>query len=219
VAEPPLAVGFSFSRGFPEHGRRGPEMLRPEGEREVLVPGLTSTRHLSVAVPRLRQTHGFHRRQVMFRGVTERCVPGVVQQAGEAQDLIAVIEVRFGKPRERFRLRVDQAPETISGEVHDAERVLETVVDRPRVDQRDEAELADVPQALDPGMINDRTLVRGDEDGAVDGVADFVGLGHVRASSAGNRGGVGLVLGMAVWAMGIYKPIDRNSGYDAISAF
>jgi hypothetical protein len=30
---------------------------------------------------------------------------------------------------------------------------------------------------------------------------------------AGELGGVGLVLGMPSWAMGIYKPIDRNWSY------
>ncbi len=126
----------------------------------------------------------------MFRSVAERRVASVMQQASEAQDLITVIEVRFGEACECFRLGLDQAPEAIRSEVHDAERMLEAVVYCAWVDQGDKAELANVPQALDPGMIDDRTLILGDEDGAVDGVADLVGLGHggTFCSAAGSLG-------------------------------
>ena len=99
------------------------------------MPRLTTAGHLPATIPAFRQAYGFDRWQVMFGGVAERRVTRVVQQAGEAQHLIPVIEVRLGESAERLGLGLDQTPEAIGGQVHDAQRVLETVVDGPWVDQ------------------------------------------------------------------------------------
>jgi len=65
--------------------------------------------------------------------------------------------------------------------------MLEAVVHRAGIDQIDEAELADMAQALHPGMIDDLAFDLIDDDGAVDWIADLVGGHHCPGSAFGVR--------------------------------
>lgn len=95
--------------------------------------------------------------------------------------------------------------------------MLEAIVNGSGINETDESELANVPQPLNPRMIQYLSFIFGDEDRAVDGITDFVGLGHsadffqemVINMMITMVIGVGLVPGTTESAMGIYKPIDR----------
>ncbi len=101
-------------------------------------------------------------------------MPDVVQQAGEARHAPGVVEVCGGEIAEARA----QAAEALASQMHHAQGMLEAVVHRAGIDQIDEAELADVAQALHPRMIDDLALNLIDDDGAVDRIADLVGGRH-----------------------------------------
>ena len=86
----------------------------------------------------------------LFEGVRERVVADVVEQSGGQEDadvLVLQLQRRIGlqKPQEK-----------LFGQMVDAERVLEAGVTRPRVDEVDEAELADFAQPLEIPSIHQR---------------------------------------------------------------
>ena len=78
--------------------------------------------------------------------------------------------------------------------MHNAQRMLEAIVNGSGIDQADETELANMSQPLNPRMVQDPPFIFGDEDGAVDGITDFIGLGHSadfpkNVDQDGDRGG------------------------------
>lgn len=64
--------------------------------------------------------------------------------------------------------------EDARGQMHGAERMFESSVARPRIDQVSESELTDPPQALHRPGVQYFPLVRTDLDEIVDGVSNFV---------------------------------------------
>jgi hypothetical protein len=99
-------------------------------------------------------------------------MPNVVQKTGKSRQAVGVRKIGG---REVGQLAgIDQALKAGTGEVHHAQGMLEPVVDRPGINEADEAELADVAETLDPRVVDDSALILGDEDGAVDRIADLV---------------------------------------------
>jgi hypothetical protein len=141
-------------------------------QRGVLVRGLAPRRPAAGTVPVLGQGEGLHRRQMRLGGVAERRMADVMEQAGAAGEPVGVVEIAGGDIGEA------QAAEAGAGQVHDAQAVLEAVVHGAGIDQVHEAQLADVPEALHPGMVDDAALGLVDDDRPVDGIADLVGVRH-----------------------------------------
>ena len=108
------------------------------------------------------QLVGRHARQAdVLDRVAERPVPQVVQQ-GRGHEQLGVFH-RHG-PREP--LVVGQLLQQQQGQAIDPQRVLEPRVERRRIDQRDQAQLADFREAAELGRVDD--------------LADAVGQRHVQ---------------------------------------
>ena len=106
----------------------------------------------------------------VLEGMAEWAVAHVVQEDGQA----GPTEFVFGDDDAFF----PQGIEGLLHQEHGPEGVVEPVVDRPRVDQVAQAQLADAAQALHPRVIEDVGEVGvTDLDEAVDGVVEQLGAG------------------------------------------
>jgi hypothetical protein len=114
-------------------------------------------------------------------------VSDVVAQGAHPDDGSPVLELVVGLEKlTDFVVAVvvlDEHVEDATGEVHDAEAVLEAPVSGAGVDEIRESELMDVSQTLKRPGIDDPSLIGRDPDEGVDRVADLVLVlwrGHAR---------------------------------------
>ena len=145
---------------------------------------LAAMRLVAEAVPVVGQQEALDRRQQDLGRMRERRVTDIMEQPGETRDPPGMVEISRRTAGEAGA----QAGEARPGQVHNAQAVLEAVMDRAGVDQVDEAQLADVAQALDPRVVDDQAFDIVDDDGAVDRVADLVGGHHGPWAFVAGRG-------------------------------
>ena len=94
--------------------------------------------------------------EMLVEEVPERSVPDVVQQAGHAQQRFHVAAA--GRVRADFPQAVVQHRHRPAGQVHGPHDVLEPGVFGTGIDPPGGLQLVDVPQPLDPRMVDDLPL-------------------------------------------------------------